>query len=79
MTLSFAAMLLATLALTPFLAEAEDTSTTRDWPITGGDAGGARYSQLREIDRENVNRLRVAWTYRHGDYRSGGILPDHIA
>ena len=79
MTLSFAVMLLATLALTPFLAEAEDTSTTRDWPITGGDAGGARYSQLRDIDRENVNRLRVAWTYRHGDYRSGGIFPDHIA
>ena len=48
------------------------------WPVTGGDAGGARYSPLTDIHRGNVQQLRVAWTYRHGDYRSGGIFPDYV-
>jgi quinoprotein glucose dehydrogenase len=42
-----------------------------DWPVTGGDSGEQRFSPLHDIDRSNVNRLQVAWTYRHGDYRSG--------
>jgi quinoprotein glucose dehydrogenase len=39
----------------------------RDWPVTGGDAGQSRYSPLTQIDRTNVRRLRVAWTYHAGD------------
>ena len=41
----------------------------------GNDAGGTRYSPLSQIDRGNVGRLRVAWTYRTGesDGRSGHI------
>ncbi len=42
-----------------------------DWPVVGGDAGGMRYSSLTDINRGNVQRLKLAWTYRHGDYRSG--------
>ncbi len=49
-----------------------------EWRITGGDPGGARYSKLADIDRASVGQLRIAWTYRHGDYRSGGLLPDHV-
>ncbi len=48
---------------------------TAGWPVTGGDAGSSRYSPLADIHRGNVATLEVAWTYRHGDYRSGGILP----
>ncbi|MCI0417696.1 MAG: pyrroloquinoline quinone-dependent dehydrogenase [Acidobacteria bacterium] len=44
---------------------------TGEWPVTGGDPGGSRYSPLTDINRSNVGRLKVAWTYRHGDYRSG--------
>jgi quinoprotein glucose dehydrogenase len=44
---------------------------TASWPITGGDPGGMRYSLLTDINRANVATLQVAWTYRHGDYRSG--------
>ncbi len=47
-----------------------------DWPYTEGSAGGGRYSTLRDIDRENVDRLVEVWRYRHGDVRSGGFLPD---
>src|SRR3989441_12168658 len=39
----------------------------RDWPVTGGDPGNTRYSPLTQIDRPNVARLRLAWTYPSGD------------
>ncbi len=38
-----------------------------DWPAYGRDPGGARYSPLTQITRDNVGQLRVAWTYRTGD------------
>jgi quinoprotein glucose dehydrogenase len=37
-----------------------------EWPAYGRDAGGSRYSPLSEINRANVTRLKVAWTYRTG-------------
>ncbi|HZF39400.1 MAG TPA: PQQ-binding-like beta-propeller repeat protein, partial [Blastocatellia bacterium] len=36
------------------------------WPAYGRDAGGSRYSPLAQINRENVNNLKIAWTYRTG-------------
>ncbi len=36
------------------------------WPVYGGDAGGSRYSQLADINRGNVARLTLAWTFRTG-------------
>jgi len=36
------------------------------WPTYGSDPGGTRYSDAAQIDRGNVNRLKVAWTYRTG-------------
>src|SRR5450432_4091965 len=36
------------------------------WPTYGNDPGGARYSAAQQIDRTNVNRLQLAWTYRTG-------------
>jgi quinoprotein glucose dehydrogenase len=37
-----------------------------DWPAYGRDAGGSRYSPLAQINRTNVDRLKIAWTYRTG-------------
>lgn len=37
------------------------------WPVWGGAAGGTRFSPLREITRENVDALQVAWEYHTGD------------
>jgi quinoprotein glucose dehydrogenase len=34
-----------------------------DWPAYGRDAGGTRYSPLKQINRRNVGSLKVAWTY----------------
>ncbi|MCW5970099.1 MAG: pyrroloquinoline quinone-dependent dehydrogenase [Blastocatellales bacterium] len=37
-----------------------------DWPAYGRDPGGSRYAPIAEINRENVNDLKVAWSYRTG-------------
>ena len=36
------------------------------WPAYGKDAGGTRYSAESQINRSNVNSLKVEWTYRTG-------------
>ena len=38
-----------------------------DWPNVGNDKGAMRYSTLRQINRDNVKNLKVAWTYHTGD------------
>jgi quinoprotein glucose dehydrogenase len=37
------------------------------WEIYRGDEGSNAYSQLKQINTENVKQLKVAWTYRTGD------------
>ena len=54
---------------TPTRTRAQDT---RDWPFVGGDAGGTRFSPLKEIHRNNVKNLRPAWTYHTGDADTAG-------
>lgn len=39
----------------------------QQWPVYGGDPGGARYSAARQIDASNVADLRPAWTFHTGD------------
>ncbi|MCU1257798.1 MAG: Pyrrolo-quinoline quinone [Bryobacterales bacterium] len=34
-----------------------------DWPVYGGNAESTRYSTLTQITRQNVAKLKVAWTY----------------
>ena len=43
-----------------------------DWPSYGRDPGGSRHSPLTQIDRENVARLEVAWTFHTGE---AGVTP----
>jgi quinoprotein glucose dehydrogenase len=38
-----------------------------DWPTYGGNPAGTRYSTLTQINRNNVEQLRTAWTYDTGD------------
>ncbi len=42
-----------------------------DWPYYGHDAGGMRYSPLKQINRENVAKLKVVWTFHVGDISDG--------
>jgi quinoprotein glucose dehydrogenase len=44
---------------------------TTEWRHYGRDAGGARYSPLRQINRQNVNSLKQAWTFHTGEVPQG--------
>jgi len=46
--------------------------TANDWPYVGGNIGGQRFSTLTGIDKNNVDKLKVAWTYNSGDFSTGG-------
>ena len=40
-----------------------------DWPRVGNDPGCMRYSELKQIDRDNVARFKPAWTYHTGEFK----------
>ncbi|MFM7187212.1 MAG: ThuA domain-containing protein, partial [Armatimonadota bacterium] len=44
-----------------------DKSTTVDWRGIGNDSGGMRYSQLGQINKANVNRLKTVWEFTVDD------------
>jgi glucose dehydrogenase len=47
-----------------------------DWSSYGGSPEQIRYSSLRQINRENVRQLQVAWTYDTGE--TGGMQTQPI-
>lgn len=49
------------------LSQASSRGELRDWPSYGGGPADIRYSDLKQINRENVKELRVAWTFDTGD------------
>jgi quinoprotein glucose dehydrogenase len=50
---------------------AQPAATDADWAYYGRDAGGQRFSPLTQIDRRNVSRLTLAWTFHTGDIADG--------
>jgi quinoprotein glucose dehydrogenase len=65
----FAALVFAFLGQSHVTHSAPKSQT--DWPIYGGDSEDNHYSALDQINRSNVSKLAVAWTYDSGE--SGGI------
>jgi quinoprotein glucose dehydrogenase len=66
------AIIYVTLLVTFFTATAfSQTRGDTDWPTYGNDPGGMRYSPLTQIDRGNVSKLKVAWTFHTGDISDG--------
>jgi quinoprotein glucose dehydrogenase len=71
------ALLLAASASRADPVDRADHAITAEWPQTEGAPGGGRFSPLTDVTRENVARLRVAWTYSHGDFWEGRF-PLHV-
>jgi quinoprotein glucose dehydrogenase len=46
----------------------------RGWPAYGGSPEQTRYSKLAQINRTNVTKLAVAWTYDTGDMFKGSEM-----
>jgi quinoprotein glucose dehydrogenase len=50
---------------------------SKEWPAYGNDAGGQRYSASTQINDQNVQQLKVAWTFKTGElqtYNGTGLL-----
>lgn len=61
---------LVVVAIAGFTVAAEPASLPdSEWPNYGRDAGGMRYSPLGQITRDNVAKLKPAWTYRTGELK----------
>lgn len=75
-TVGLAAALMAPALSTANPELMELMSNPDNWAIWGGDYGGQRYSELDEINTENVGDLQVAWTFSTGVLRGheGGPL-----
>ena len=57
-----------------FAQRAVPTSGYRDWEVYGGGPESIRYSALRQVDRDNVARLQVAWSFDTGDAFNGSEM-----
>src|ERR1700709_1978036 len=49
-------------------------SNFRGWEVSGGTSENIHYSSLKQINTQNVQNLKVAWTFDSGDaYPESGI------
>lgn len=54
-------------------AHAKAAAPEREWRTYLGDLASRQWSPLHQIDRDNVSRLEVAWTYRSGKPEIPGL------
>ena len=50
-------------AVAAIISPATAADKNHDWPIYGGTAENNHFSPLKQINRKNVKRLKVAWTF----------------
>src|SRR3954468_22771106 len=49
------------------LGQGRDSSKQVEWLYYGGDQGGMKYSPLTDVNPANVQRLHIAWQWKHFD------------
>lgn len=54
------------------------TGPTAIWPNVGGDTGRQQFSELTQINRENVGDLELAWVHNSGDFARDGDGSDRV-
>jgi quinoprotein glucose dehydrogenase len=65
------AILLVTSGVSYAQSRNSSDAASHDWPVYNGGASGDHYSNLTQINRQNVHSLRVAWKF---DSEEGGGL-----
>lgn len=55
-------------------AQGPKPGAAKDWSIYGGGPESIRYSSLRQINRQNVRNLKIAWTFDSGDAYAGSEM-----
>ncbi|SDA95394.1 quinate dehydrogenase (quinone) [Pseudomonas sp. NFACC15-1] len=51
----------------PGVTPVDPAKAQKDWAHYGNTEGGSRFAALDQINRNNVDKLKVAWTYHTGD------------
>ncbi|HTS30406.1 MAG TPA: pyrroloquinoline quinone-dependent dehydrogenase [Bryobacteraceae bacterium] len=71
--------ILCSAAASAVLAWPADLRSFAGWTQYGGGPDSSQYSSLKQINRSNVSRLEVAWTYPSGEgrYTFNPIVIDH--
>ena len=62
-------------------AFAADAKENADWPVYLGGKERNLYSTLKQINRDNVSKLEVAWTFETGDkaeYQANNLILDGV-
>lgn len=62
----FTAFIITIMLALPGIAAA-DQAQQGEWTAYGRDPGGMRFAPMDQINKENVQQLEVAWTYRTGE------------
>ena len=70
LTNALCAVVLLGLMAVPSLAADSSAYPKDEWPTFGGDYAHTRFSQLAQINKGNVQRLELQWTF------NTGLLPD---
>jgi membrane-bound PQQ-dependent dehydrogenase (glucose/quinate/shikimate family) len=52
-------------------------ASAQEWRFYGSEAGGTRFSSLKQINRQNVGGLKRAWTYHTGEVNRGNTTDRH--
>jgi hypothetical protein len=72
--LLIAAAVAVTAATLTVASRGAQSAPDRWWPGYGNGADNSRFFASRQIDKTNVSRLQVAWTYPYGDSASAPIV-----
>jgi quinoprotein glucose dehydrogenase len=65
--LSVAGLILLWVCAAAYYAGSQPDEHDTDWRSYGGDPAGSRYSDLSQINLQNVRKLQLAWTYDTGE------------
>ena len=64
----------ASLGVCVFYCSGAGGGRYREWQVYGGGPESIRYSALDQINRDNVGKLAIAWTYDSGDAFAGSEM-----
>jgi quinoprotein glucose dehydrogenase len=68
----FVLLVLGFICLTFSRCKNNSETSHKDWPVYLGDKASSHYSMLDQINKDNVDQLKVAWQYHTGDADSSG-------
>ena len=61
------------------ISSCQNALAQENWPYVGGDAGGMRYSTLRQINRTNVKDLKSRWVFHTSNHNNSGVTSTGFA